>query len=117
MTSTTITQTESVTPQISKLSLRGQSPTGTPIVKGGTNHTTPAPGPDYPYARFLPTYDPNSKLQPLEPFEHVDPGHAALNDPNPRSFLDGAKENHLSPKFGSEIEGIQLSNLDTKAKG
>ncbi|KAI9637152.1 alpha-ketoglutarate-dependent sulfonate dioxygenase, partial [Dioszegia hungarica] len=71
----------------------------------------------YPYAKFLPSYDPGLKLPPLEPFEHVDPGHAALLDANPRSFLDGAKETSLTPKFGSEIEGIQLSQLDARAKG
>jgi sulfonate dioxygenase len=71
---------------------------------------------DYKYARYLPTYDHSIKLPPLEPFEHVDPGHAAKNDPNPRAFLEGATETHLTPKFGTEVEGIQLSKLDQKAK-
>jgi hypothetical protein len=79
-----------------------------------TNHG--APGPDYKYARFLPSFDQSYKLPPLEPFEHTDPGLAALNDPEPRSFLRGAEVIELTPKFGSEVEGIQLSKLDQKAK-
>lgn len=99
----TTTQHEDI---LSTLHLRGEPET----------KKAAAPGPDYPYARFLPSYDQDYKLAPLEPFDHVDPGHAALKDPNPRSFLKGAKESHISPKFGSEIEGIQLTQLDAKAK-
>jgi sulfonate dioxygenase len=75
-----------------------------------------APGPDYKYAKFLPSWDPGYKLAPLVPFKHVDPGHAALNDPNPRSFLDSAHVNDLTPKFGTEVSGIQLHELDEHAK-
>jgi sulfonate dioxygenase len=71
---------------------------------------------EYKYAKFLPSYDQNMRLPPLEPFDHVDPGHAALNDPNPRAFLEGGKETKLTPKFGSEVEGIQLSKLDAQGK-
>ena len=74
------------------------------------------PGPDYKYKQFLPSFDHDYKLPPLEPFEHVDPGTAALKDPTPRSFLDDASVSDLSPKFGSEVSGIQLSHLDERAK-
>jgi len=74
--------------------------------------------PEYKYAKYLPIYNQDLHLPPLEPFEHVDPGLAALNDPNPRSFLEGTgvKEKHLTPKFGSEVEGVQLSKLDARGK-
>ena len=93
--------------QAPSVSLRGDTADQTGLSK---------PGPGYKYARFLPHYDPNFKLPPLEPFEHIDPGHAALNDPNPRSFLDSAKVQNITPKFGSEVSGIQLSQLDSHGK-
>jgi hypothetical protein len=58
------------------------------------------PGPDYP----------------LEPFEHVDPGHAALNDPEPKSFLKGSRVTNLTPRFGTEVSGVQLSTLGKREK-
>lgn len=111
MSTITLTQNDPLAQQTAKLHLRGDGEAS--AVKRNAH----APGPDYPYARFLPSYDQDYKLAPLEPFEHIDPGHAALKDANPREFLEGATEKHLSPKFGSEIEGIQLSKLDAKAKG
>lgn len=91
-----------------KLDLRGAAEPDTKVLG--------RPGPDYPYARFLPSYDQNLKLPPLEPFEHVDPGHAALKDLDPRSFLAGAEIDDLTPKFGSEVRGTQLSQLDGRGK-
>ncbi|WVQ76032.1 hypothetical protein IAR50_005668 [Cryptococcus sp. DSM 104548] len=79
----------------------------------------PAPPPDYKYARFLPSYDHDLHLPPLEPFEHVDPGHAALSHANPREFLkegEGGREVKLTPKIGSEVRGVQLSQLDDRGK-
>lgn len=81
------------------------------------NHTKPGlPGPDYPYAHLLPSYDQGYKLEPLKPFEHIDPGHAALKDPNPQSFLEGGLVTHLAPKFGSDISGVQLTSLGEREK-
>jgi sulfonate dioxygenase len=81
------------------------------------DHTKPGiPGPDYPYARLLPSYDQGYKLEPLKPFEHVDPGHAALKDPKPQSFLEGGHVVHLAPKFGSDISGVQLTSLGEREK-
>lgn len=74
------------------------------------------PSADYKYQRFLPSYDKSLKLPPLEPFEHVDPGLAALKDENPRAFLENAGVRNLTPSFGSEVSGIQLSKLDQHAK-
>lgn len=90
---------------------------------------------DYKYARFLPSFDPSLRLPRLEPFVHVDPGtppsHGAssvasltlsiaglkaLDDPEPRSFLNGASVEELTPEFGSEIEGLQLHSLDTRGR-
>jgi sulfonate dioxygenase len=115
-TTATVAHVSSDPAALSKLKLRGQSPTSAETTSRNTSSTA-VPAEDYPYTEFLPSYDANFKLAPLEPFEHVDPGLAALGDANPREFLQGATERVLSPKFGSEIEGIQLSKLDTKAKG
>lgn len=70
----------------------------------------------YPYKDFLPGYSTTLKQPPLEPFNHVDPGHAALKDANPRSFLDGAKVKNITPKFGSEIFDVDLTKLDTHGR-
>jgi sulfonate dioxygenase len=75
-----------------------------------------SPPSDYRYARFLPSYDQNYKLPPLEPFEHVDPGHAALSDADPQSFLRGSSVTRLTPRFGTEVTGVQLSSLGEREK-
>lgn len=72
--------------------------------------------PDYKYSRFLPAFDHSLHLPPLEPFEHADPGHAALSDPKPRSFLEGAVEDEMTPDFGSEVTGVQLRDLDERGR-
>lgn len=105
-TATTTTETQPVAEQLGTVQLNGDS---AKVNKG-------IPGPDYKYARFLPSYDKEYKLPPLEPFEHKDPGHEALKHPDPRSFLKEAKVNNLTPKFGSEVEGVQLSQLDDAGK-
>ncbi|GAA5877481.1 hypothetical protein JCM1840_003863 [Sporobolomyces johnsonii] len=77
---------------------------------------TAKPGEPYKYERFLPHFDHNLHLPPLEPFEHVDPGLKALDDPEPRSFLNDALVEELTPEFGSEVEGVQLHELDTRGR-
>ncbi|WWC67391.1 uncharacterized protein I206_101299 [Kwoniella pini CBS 10737] len=74
------------------------------------------PPPNYKYKRFLPTFDRETKYPSLTSFEHKDPGLDALKHDNPREFLQGATINALSPSFGSEVEGIQLSKLDDRGK-
>ncbi|KAK6455574.1 alpha-ketoglutarate catabolism dioxygenase [Scheffersomyces xylosifermentans] len=66
---------------------------------------------------FLPTWDPKQKYPPLKFFKHVDPGTRA--DPSfPNLFpKDGDhKVKRITPKLGSEIRGVQLSQLDDKGK-
>lgn len=47
------------------------------------------------------------KIQPVGPFEHVDPGHRA--DPNlPNLLKDATKVFELSPHCGTEIHGVQI---------
>lgn len=112
-TMTALTETvNSLVETTGTLRLNGNYPKPTPT----ETKVSPQPGPDYAYARLLPSFDHNYKLPPLEPFEHVDPGHAALTDAEPRTFLDGASVHHLTPKFGSEVYGIQLHKLDDRAK-
>lgn len=67
----------------------------------------------YKYAHLLPVFDPNEKYPPLEPFEHVDPGHRALSHENPLSFLHSrqAKTSELTPAIGTEIQGVNLLDL------
>lgn len=89
---------------------------GTVHLNGSAEAPKGTPGADYKYAKFLPSYNKDTKLPPLEPFEHKDPGHDALAHPNPRSFLDGGNVTNLTPKFGSEVENVQLSELDAAAK-
>ncbi|KAK6212520.1 hypothetical protein LQW54_005104 [Pestalotiopsis sp. IQ-011] len=62
------------------------------------------------YPDFLPHYDPLEKVEDLGYFEHVDVGHRA--DPAFPNLLAGAtKVYDLSPSVGTEIEGVQLSQL------
>ena len=106
------TLTETLPAQINTLTLRGNND-HEPVQRAVVGH----PQANYPYARFLPSYDQDYKLPPLEPFDHVDPGHAALNDPEPRSFLKGSEVNNLTPRFGTEVSGVQLSSLGKREKG
>lgn len=52
-------------------------------------------------------YDPLEKVEPVGPFEHIDPGHRA--DPKLPNLLEGAtKVFELSPHCGTEIQGVQI---------
>lgn len=69
------------------------------------------------FPEFLPTWDPKEKYPPLKFFKHEDPGLRA--DPLFPNLLpkDGdytAKK--ITPKLGTEVRGIQLSQLDDKGK-
>lgn len=77
---------------------------------------TGKPAEEYPYKHLLPDRTSTVHYEPLEEFTHVDPGLAALNDPTPRSFLEGGAVDDLSPEFGSEVQGIQLSRLDDRGR-
>ncbi|KAH8120612.1 TauD-domain-containing protein [Phellopilus nigrolimitatus] len=65
----------------------------------------------YRYTSLLPVFS-KDRYPPLEPFEHVDPGHRALTHSNPRSFLDSASSiDDLTPYLGTEIHGVNLAAL------
>lgn len=100
----TTTTTQTVEQQLSAFKIKG------------TEAVEAAPE-DYKYRRFLPEWTTTLKLPPLEPFEHVDPGHKALNDPTPLSFIDNAEIRHLTPDFGSEIiSGVDLTALGDRER-
>lgn len=69
------------------------------------------------YPDFLPEWDPNQKFPPLKFFKHEDPGLRA--DPSfPNLFPKGKEQNvkRITPKLGSEVLDVQLSQLDDKGK-
>lgn len=69
------------------------------------------------YPEFLPQWDPNQKFPPLKFFKHEDPGLRA--DPGFPNLLpkDGTqKVQRVTPKLGTEITGVQLSQLDDRGK-
>ncbi|KAI1179165.1 hypothetical protein F4777DRAFT_586185 [Nemania sp. FL0916] len=72
----------------------------------------------YAYTNYLPVYDEETKFPPTEPFDFVDRGLAAnkakphllgLSDPN-------VKITKLTPRIGTEISGLQLSELSDTQK-
>lgn len=69
------------------------------------------------YPGFLPTWNPNEKYPPLKFFKHEDPGLRA-NPELPTLFPKGGdyKIRKITPKFGTEIKGVQLSQLDDAGK-
>ncbi|KAH8895533.1 putative alpha-ketoglutarate-dependent sulfonate dioxygenase [Thozetella sp. PMI_491] len=78
---------------IEPLAQRDKNPDGSPL-----------------YPDYMPFYDPLEKVTDLGNFEHFDPGHRA--DPALPNLLAGAtKVTDLSPHVGTEIEGVQLSEL------
>ncbi|KAK9477233.1 hypothetical protein V1514DRAFT_334591 [Lipomyces japonicus] len=70
------------------------------------------------YPDFLPTWDPNEKFAPLQEFEFSDPGLRA--DPSLSNLFDPnnteLKLKKLTPKFGTEVRGVQLSQLSDAGK-
>lgn len=69
------------------------------------------------YPEFLPTWNPQETYEPLKFFKHVEPGKRA--DPAFPNLLPSTRDYQLAnvtPKLGSEISGIQLSQLDSNGK-
>lgn len=71
------------------------------------------------YPEFLPTWNPNAKYPPLK-FQSLD-DKGVYGDDGYSSLLEHAGNGeytmkNVTPKFGTEIEGIQLSELDENAK-
>ncbi|KAK2049568.1 Clavaminate synthase-like protein [Colletotrichum somersetense] len=72
----------------------------------------------YEYSQYLPVYDEETSLPPLQPFGFYDRGLAADRDkPNllPKDN-PGIKATKLTPVIGTEIRGLQLSRLDGRQK-
>lgn len=72
---------------------------------------------DSKHPEFLPTWDLKEFYKPLEFFEHKDPGSRA--DPELQNLFPKDSKHELknvTPKLGTEVTGIQLSQLDDKAK-
>lgn len=112
------TLTQSVTDtldKVGKLKLSGEEASqSTPT---GQEEKRRAEASGYKYAHLLPEWHTSLKLPPLEPFEHVDPGHQALKDPAPRSFLEGAAVRDITPNVGTEVtDGVDLTKLDARAR-
>lgn len=68
------------------------------------------------YAHYLPVWEQGLFFKPLPPFEFVDPASRA--DPRKPNLLGskGISIKDLTPKMGSEISGIQLTNLTDTQK-
>lgn len=69
------------------------------------------------YPDFLPTWDPSEKYPPLKFYKHIDPGtraNASLSHLFPEN--SGHRLKRITPKFGTEVRGVQLSALDDQAK-
>jgi sulfonate dioxygenase len=66
------------------------------------------------YPNYLPTWDPEKKYPPLQPFVHTEHGKDA--DPNFPRLLENAKVTYLTSNIGVEINGVQLSSLTDKGK-
>ncbi|OJJ48203.1 hypothetical protein ASPZODRAFT_1538285 [Penicilliopsis zonata CBS 506.65] len=69
------------------------------------------------FPNYLPVWDNETeRYPPLTPFEHYDHGKDA--DPSFADLLpkDKAKVDHLTPTIGSEVSGVQLSQLSAKGK-
>ncbi|RSH89768.1 hypothetical protein EHS25_001754 [Saitozyma podzolica] len=64
-------------------------------------------GPSYPY--YYPYFDINEKFPPTELFEHTDPGLRA--DPSKPNLLANATTRVLNPYIGTEVLGVQVSQL------
>jgi sulfonate dioxygenase len=80
---------------------------------GGTKETSEP----YRYQHLLPHFSQESQYPPLTSFEHVDPAFRALSHPNPRAFLEHAtKVIDLTPKLGTEIQGVSLVGLDSAGR-
>ncbi|EMR68837.1 putative alpha-ketoglutarate-dependent taurine dioxygenase protein [Eutypa lata UCREL1] len=67
------------------------------------------------YPQYLPTWDPEQKYPPLEPFEHYEHGKDA--DTSFKDLLpEGTQVTDLTPSIGTEVRGVQLSSLSNAGK-
>ncbi|ODQ64276.1 taurine catabolism dioxygenase [Nadsonia fulvescens var. elongata DSM 6958] len=76
------------------------------------------------YKKFVPSWNANEKYEPLEDFEHVDRGHFANKslenllprDATTQELIPGVEVLNLTPKFGTEVRGVQISQLSNAGK-
>ena len=69
------------------------------------------------HPKYLPRWDPNVHLPPLEPFTHYEHGKDA--DPSLPNLFPGGETNYaedLTGNIGAEVKGVQLSKLSDKGK-
>ncbi|KAF7973630.1 hypothetical protein HWV62_14820 [Athelia sp. TMB] len=64
-----------------------------------------------PYPYYYPYFDSNEKFPPTQVFEHTDPGSRA-NPSKPNLLGPDVKTNDISPHIGTEITGVQISQLN-----
>ncbi|KAJ7595449.1 hypothetical protein C8J56DRAFT_922338 [Mycena floridula] len=64
--------------------------------------------PSYPF--YYPYFDVEEKFPPTELFEHTDPGSRA-DRAKPHLLTANTAVHHLSPYIGTEVSGIQISEL------
>lgn len=69
----------------------------------------------FQYPHYLPIWDHGEKHAPLQPFTHTEHGLDA--DPTFKDLLpEGSTIKKLTPTTGSEVTGVQLSNLSPAGK-
>jgi len=73
---------------------------------------------DYEYSKYLPVYDNETKFPALQPFDFVDRGSVADKaKPHLLAQKDSkVKFTELTPRIGTEVRGLQLSQLTDPQK-
>ncbi|KAI1078193.1 TauD-domain-containing protein [Whalleya microplaca] len=67
------------------------------------------------YPNYLPTWNPEQKYPPLEPFEHYEHGKDA-DTSYPELLPESSVVTDLTPTIGTEVRGVQLSSLSDAGK-
>ncbi|ETS85973.1 hypothetical protein PFICI_03998 [Pestalotiopsis fici W106-1] len=67
------------------------------------------------YPNYLPTWDPDQSYPPLEAFPFADRGQG-VDTTYPDLFGYGVEVSEISPKTGSEIQGLQLTSLSDSGR-
>jgi hypothetical protein len=70
----------------------------------------------YKYQDYLPIYDNVTKFPPTEPIEFTDRGLNADKEKPNLLKAEGVSVTRLTPRIGTEIQGIQLSQLSDVQK-
>lgn len=90
----------------------GLCPTGSSDYSSSKVKQGPVPS----YPEYLGKWDPSLHYEPYVPLKNVFQP-ASLADPaKPNLLQPGSKIKRLTPKFGSEVEGVQLSSLTEEGK-